>query len=164
VAIRNGQTIVIGGLMEDRLIDTIEKVPGLGDLPGIGVLFRRTIKTKSKTELLIFITPHVAALPEQLQKMAKEEKEGSREFNKDENKEALDEQLKGMLLGATTMPADPTTMPTIIILDPKKTSAETPTRDPRQGPWGAPVQPSAPPPGASDGPNRDSAGGADAPE
>lgn len=120
VAIRNGQTIVIGGLMEDRLIDTIEKVPGLGDMPWIGPLFRRTIKTKSKTELLIFITPHVAALPEQLEPMAKQEKEGSKEFNKPDNKPALDEQLKGMKLGATTLPARPTTYPTVIISDPKK--------------------------------------------
>lgn len=126
VAIRNGQTIVIGGLMEDRIIDTIEKVPGLGDLLWIGPLFRRTIKTKSKTELLIFITPHVAALPEQLQQMAKEEKEGGKEFNKPENKVALDEQLEGMKLGATTMPAGPTTLPTIIISDPKR---EQPRRD-----------------------------------
>ena len=165
IAIRNGQTIVIGGLMEDRITDTIEKVPVLGDIPGVGALFRRTIKTKSKTELLIFLTPHVAALPEQLHQMSKEEKEGSKEFNKSENKDALDEQLKGMKLGATTMPADPTTMPTIIISDPKKTSVGTPTRTPRrEGPWRAPAQPSAPPPGASNGPDQGPAGGGDASE
>ena len=106
--------------MEDRLIDTIEKVPGLGDMPWIGPLFRRTIKTKSKTELLIFITPHVAALPEQLKKMAKQERKGSIEFNKPENKPALDEQLKGMRIGATTLPERPTTYPAVIISDPKK--------------------------------------------
>jgi general secretion pathway protein D len=139
VAIRNGQTIVIGGLMEDRITDKIVKVPGLGDIPGIGVLFQRTVKTKSKTELLIFITPHVAALPEQLQKMAKEEKEGGKEFNKDENKEALDEQLKGMMLGATSMPADPTTDQTIIILDQKKNPAKAPTKAPGLAPASAPA-------------------------
>ena len=60
VAIHDGQTIVIGGLMEDRKTDTIKKVPVLGDVPFLGRLFRRTETKVSKTELLIFLTPHVA--------------------------------------------------------------------------------------------------------
>jgi len=60
VAIRDGQTIVIGGLMQDEIRDTVSKVPLLGDVPLLGHLFKRTIKEKDKTELLIFLTPHVA--------------------------------------------------------------------------------------------------------
>ena len=60
VAVRDGQTIVIGGLMEDRKTETVTKVPLLGDIPYLGALFRRTQTEKSKTELLIFLTPHVA--------------------------------------------------------------------------------------------------------
>ena len=60
VAIRDGQTIVIGGLMQDEIRDTVSKVPLLGDIPILGNLFKRTIKEKDKTELLIFLTPHVA--------------------------------------------------------------------------------------------------------
>jgi len=60
VAIRDGQTIVIGGLMQDQTTETISKVPLLGDVPILGNLFRRTIKEVDKTELLIFLTPHVA--------------------------------------------------------------------------------------------------------
>jgi general secretion pathway protein D len=60
VAIRDGQTIVIGGLMQDEIRDTIRKVPFLGSIPIFGGLFRRTIKETDKTELLIFLTPHVA--------------------------------------------------------------------------------------------------------
>ncbi|MHC4520619.1 MAG: type II secretion system protein GspD, partial [Planctomycetota bacterium] len=60
VAVRDGQTIVIGGLIEDQITDTVRKVPLLGDIPIAGHLFKRTIKEKSKTELLIFLTPHVA--------------------------------------------------------------------------------------------------------
>jgi general secretion pathway protein D len=60
VAVLDGQTIVIGGLIEDQISDVIRKVPLLGDIPLAGALFRRTIKEKSKTELLIFLTPHVA--------------------------------------------------------------------------------------------------------
>ena len=60
VAIRDGQTIVIGGLMQDETRDSVSKVPLLGDIPVLGHLFKRTIKEKDKTELLIFLTPHVA--------------------------------------------------------------------------------------------------------
>jgi len=60
VGIKNGQTIVIGGLMEDKKTETVDKVPVLGDLPLVGALFRRTQIDKTKTELLIFLTPHVA--------------------------------------------------------------------------------------------------------
>src|SRR5205085_7069263 len=60
VGIKDGQTIVIGGLMEDRKTSTLSKVPLLGDVPGLGLLFQRRQTTKTKTELLIFLTPHVA--------------------------------------------------------------------------------------------------------
>jgi general secretion pathway protein D len=60
VAVHDGQTIVIGGLIEDQLKDTIKKIPLLGDIPILDLLFKRTIKEKSKTELLIFLTPYVA--------------------------------------------------------------------------------------------------------
>jgi general secretion pathway protein D len=60
VAIKDGQTIVIGGLMQDEVHDNVSKVPLLGDIPLLGNLFKRTTKSKDKTELLIFLTPHVA--------------------------------------------------------------------------------------------------------
>lgn len=60
VAVRNGQTIVIGGLMQDTTTETVSKVPFLGDVPIVGNLFKRTIIGKDKTELLIFLTPLVA--------------------------------------------------------------------------------------------------------
>ncbi len=60
VAIRDGQTIVIGGLIQDQTTETVSKVPLLGDVPILGHLFRRTRIGTDKTELLIFLTPHVA--------------------------------------------------------------------------------------------------------
>ncbi len=59
VEVKDGQTVVIGGLMEDRKTSTIDKVPIIGDIPWIGELFKHTRHSKVKTELLIFITPHV---------------------------------------------------------------------------------------------------------
>ena len=51
------------------------KVPLLGDIPVLGAAFRRQVKDDEKTELLIFMTPHVVAAPEDLSKIASKEKE-----------------------------------------------------------------------------------------
>jgi len=55
--VKSSNTIVIGGLIKQSENTTNKKVPFLGDIPVIGNLFKKTIKTKKKTELLIFITP-----------------------------------------------------------------------------------------------------------
>jgi len=73
VGIQDGKTIVIGGLMEDRKTETENGIPILRKIPGLGTLFRRKMTTKAKTELLIFLTPHVAQDPSQLKRMTEEE-------------------------------------------------------------------------------------------
>lgn len=55
----DGQTVVLGGLMEDTIRNTQEKVPLLGDIPILGFLFKKTGKQIEKNNLLIFLTPHV---------------------------------------------------------------------------------------------------------
>ncbi len=57
VKIRDGETVVIGGLIRDSEIKSEKRVPVLGRLPWIGFLFRDTISTVQKTELIVFITP-----------------------------------------------------------------------------------------------------------
>ncbi|WP_091334476.1 type IV pilus secretin PilQ [Frateuria terrea] len=59
VLVDNGQTVVLGGIYEITKANTISKVPGLGDIPGLGALFRHTVKNNSKAELLIFVTPRI---------------------------------------------------------------------------------------------------------
>jgi len=77
VAVKDGQTIVIGGLIQDQSQDTIRKVPLLGDIPLVGELFKRTQKSKQKTELLIFLTPYVAKEPSDLTKISDTEEQRS---------------------------------------------------------------------------------------
>jgi len=100
VAVRDGQTIVIGGLMEDRKTDTIRKVPLLGDIPWLGALFRRTTKTQTKTELLIFITPHVARVPDDLKAMSESEEAGAKVTRDAVEPGAFQEHMEGMKRGA----------------------------------------------------------------
>jgi general secretion pathway protein D len=78
VNILDGQTIVIGGLMQDQNTATLTKVPVLGSLPLIGLLFQRNEVEKTKTELLIFLTPHVAQMPTKLAPMSTDEEKGLR--------------------------------------------------------------------------------------
>jgi general secretion pathway protein D len=81
IAIRDAETIVIGGLMQDENTKSVKKVPVLGDVPLLGALFRRTIDRKQKTELLIFLTPHVAHEANQLQAMSRDEMGGLQQMD-----------------------------------------------------------------------------------
>jgi type IV pilus secretin PilQ/predicted competence protein len=56
VLVRDGETIVIGGLINDSFQDTIAKIPLLGDIPILGWLFKKKTKTRVRNELLIFVT------------------------------------------------------------------------------------------------------------
>jgi len=66
VVVKDKETVVIGGLIQDQENDTVSKVPILGDIPGLGWLFKTTIKTRSKTNLMILLTPHIVKDNEQL--------------------------------------------------------------------------------------------------
>jgi len=59
ITVRDGQTVVIGGLISDSLTSDASKVPFLSDVPVIGQLFTKTHNEKSKINLLIFLTPHI---------------------------------------------------------------------------------------------------------
>lgn len=60
VELGNGQTIGIAGLLNENITDVVEKLPGLGDLPIIGQLFRSQSFRKGETELVILVTPRLA--------------------------------------------------------------------------------------------------------
>ncbi len=59
VLVRDGQTVVLGGIYETERRETVNKVPYLGDIPGLGVLFRSRSNVSNKAELLIFVTPRI---------------------------------------------------------------------------------------------------------
>ncbi len=59
VRVRDGEMVIIGGLIQDQLADTERKVPILGDLPGLGRIFKGTYQVKRKTELVIFLTARI---------------------------------------------------------------------------------------------------------
>ncbi len=70
----DGQTVIIGGLMSNSKSSVDSKIPLLGDIPLLGNLFKRKLRSDEKTELMIFLTPHVVNQPAQIAKMTKDEK------------------------------------------------------------------------------------------
>jgi type IV pilus assembly protein PilQ len=59
VLVNDGETVVLGGIFETERRETENKVPFLGDLPGVGVLFKSKSRVSDKRELLIFVTPKI---------------------------------------------------------------------------------------------------------
>lgn len=59
VSVRDGETIILGGIIRSTVSATTNKIPILGDIPLLGQLFQSSSKSKEKTELLVFLTPRV---------------------------------------------------------------------------------------------------------
>lgn len=71
LVVKNGHTILIGGIIETREKVNITKIPLVGDIPILGNLFKSKNKTKDKTELLVLITPYVIDNPDEASQMTK---------------------------------------------------------------------------------------------
>jgi len=80
VVVRDGQPVVIGGLMRDKETESVSKVPFLGDIPLIGLLFRRTSTQVEKSNLLMIIIPHVITDPSDLKRIYEQRREEYREL------------------------------------------------------------------------------------
>ena len=89
----DGQTVVIGGLMQNTKSVTDTKVPLLGDIPLLGNLFKRKQTSEAKTELMIFLTPHVVQAPSELAALSASERQKAdslKEYNERELHKFLD--------------------------------------------------------------------------
>ncbi len=72
VVVKDGDTVVIGGLMSDSTENSVTKAPVFGDLPLFGWLFKTKNVTKTKTDLLVFITPHLLKKDDSLAQITKD--------------------------------------------------------------------------------------------
>lgn len=78
VQVDDGQVIVLGGLIQEDITDTVSGVPVLRSLPIVGALFRNTTKTAVKRNLMVFLKPHIIRSPDQLSKFTKKKYDESR--------------------------------------------------------------------------------------
>ena len=67
--VKNGETVIIGGLVKDKTNKTVTKIPLLGDIPILGIPFRHTTKSNDKVSLIIMITPYIVKRSEDLAKL-----------------------------------------------------------------------------------------------
>lgn len=77
---QDAETVVLGGIMQDREVDTVSKTPVLGDIPLIGRLFRFEKQEKIKVNLLVFLTPHVIRQPGDLQRLLRKKMDERKEL------------------------------------------------------------------------------------
>jgi general secretion pathway protein D len=89
VSVNDGETIVLGGIMRTTVNSTTNKIPLLGDIPILGNLFKSTTKEKQKTELLVFLTPHIVKNAEDAAKVKKDTVEKLSPATKNSIKDAL---------------------------------------------------------------------------
>jgi len=90
----SGQTVVIGGLISNSKGSADSKIPFLGDIPLLGQLFKFSNKTETKTELLMFLTPHIVDAPSQLAALAVGETRQSQLITNSVSEQELDRFLE----------------------------------------------------------------------
>ncbi len=75
VYVKDGESVMIGGILSEDQIETVNKVPWLGDIPILGWLFRGTSSRVIKTNLLVILTPHIVRDPEDIERLTIEQRE-----------------------------------------------------------------------------------------
>jgi len=93
VVVPDGETVVIGGLMQNIKAKTEQKVPILGDIPLLGFLFKHKVTADEKKELLIFMTPHIVKRPSDLIAHTANERRKAQAVKKAFTEEELNEYL-----------------------------------------------------------------------
>ena len=93
VVVPNGQTVVIGGLMQTQKVKSEKKVPLLGDIPLLGMLFKHKTTDDAKKELLIFLTPTIVKDPRDLAMISNSEKARAKDSQKAFSEEELNRYL-----------------------------------------------------------------------
>lgn len=83
VTVKNSRTIVIGGLIRDDIQFVERKVPILGDIPLLGLFFRRTKKQRLRTNLMVFITPTIITEDDKIAEATEERREAQTELEQD---------------------------------------------------------------------------------
>jgi general secretion pathway protein D len=89
VVVDSKQTIVIGGLFRDDADATVQKVPCIGDIPLLGKLFSRTQDNTRKTNLVIFLTPHIVRTAEDLKRIKEQVGEHHQQFKREQEIEGI---------------------------------------------------------------------------
>jgi len=93
--VKDGQTVCLGGFITDDVTSDEKKVPLLGDIPILGYLFKYSVQSQTKRELVIFITPHIMETSSELLRMTNEQRliSGAEVREERRNKDILEPQV-----------------------------------------------------------------------
>ena len=108
--VRDNQTMVIGGLVGNTESQTENKVPVLGDIPLIGALFRSTSSTDRKTNLMVFLTPHIIDDPDDMYEIQRVKEAQRQEFLRrfyGKSRDAYWEELRSLLRYSMNLVEEP---------------------------------------------------------
>jgi general secretion pathway protein D len=153
VVVKNGHTVVIGGLIGNQFSRGQTKVPLLGDIPLLGALFRETRETSIKTNLLIFISPHVINRAEELSEFTDRRRDDNPLLEGEPFKKMMDEtfpRTHGGILGSDRRPLSETAIPwraqepVTTIIEPGGVAPEVATPAVTPEAMGAPAVPQPP--------------------
>ncbi len=86
VTVKDRRTVVLGGLIRDDVVKIEQKVPFLGDIPLLGLLFRKTNDQRVRTNLLVFITPHIITADQEIEKITELKRSEQIEFEDQDKK------------------------------------------------------------------------------
>lgn len=103
----DNQTVVIGGLMSTRKAENESKIPVLGDIPVLGMLFKRKVKSNEKTELMIFLTPTIVRDPRELAQLSAKENANSQVATNAFTEQELERYLNQKPAGKSKLPDPP---------------------------------------------------------
>jgi general secretion pathway protein D len=79
--------MALGGLIQESVTATRNRIPLLGDIPGLGLLFGSTSYTRGKTELIVLLTPHIIKNAEEARDVTRELREGLLDLRRSFKKE-----------------------------------------------------------------------------
>ncbi|MBW2503351.1 MAG: hypothetical protein JRE16_02150 [Deltaproteobacteria bacterium] len=127
VLAENQKTVVLGGLIDTNVTESVTKVPLLGDIPFLGWLFRRTSTQEEKTNLLIFINPTIIKTPEDLERVTGRNRTAAKGFLTEKVRNAVPENFFGDLgEQASDIATDPSSQP---IEDTQENDLVTPAKN-----------------------------------
>jgi len=94
--VKNGQAVVLGGIIQRQIVDTLHKTPILGDIPVIKWLFNKKDKTTHEVELIVFLKPKVVRTPEEARQLMEDVEKRSPLIKKweDETQKSRQEKAK----------------------------------------------------------------------
>jgi len=90
VLVKTGETVVLGGMMQETVNNSESKVPLLGDIPLLGNLFKFSSVSRRKTNLLIFLTPHIIKAPEDMERVTTDHRGKMDKFIEEHKEEVAD--------------------------------------------------------------------------